>query len=347
MAFWDDAVKISNPTMNSQTSTGTKIGPEQYQEEIMNAGGPTSVIQAPDIQWGGEGGAANWSTMGLGGMNNAQMGQTWSGKEGNRARGATAFENQALSDNEAYSRGYDQSGSIQLAREAAMGEGPSAAAYQMQRGLDQSLAAQQAQMGSARGNAAIAMAGGNAAANSANLMNQTYQQAGQMRADEMAQARGLYGGLSGQMREQDQARLQQGSQMSQFNAGLNDQYKLGMGALSNQFGNQANQWYNSAQNPITQQGNLELGGYQVAQGAATAANELKAAAQQAKRDADQAEKDKWLGLAGTAVTAGGGAAGAAMTKGVTATAPKPAAPKAPIQTYGLGGTGKVPNGGNF
>lgn len=200
-----------------------------------------------DTYFGGyQEGANDWSKIGLQGMADSGAIGGWATGQAQGYRGAMASENQQLSDQEAYSRGYHQNGALQLASEAAMGQAPSEAAYQMQYGLDQGLAAQQAQMGSARGNAGIALASGNAAANSANMMNQTYMQAGQLRAAEMAQARGLYGGLSGQQREQDQSRLQQGSQMSQFNAGLNDQYSLGMGNLANQASQNQLGWYGQA-----------------------------------------------------------------------------------------------------
>ncbi len=294
-----DTAKVANSGVGDfQLSDGSYVGPNAS----ANAGIQGTQVGAygnPQVQWGGEGGANTWANYGLGGMNNAQQGQAWSGKEGVRTRGPQAVENQSLSNQEAHSRGYDQAGSIQLAREAAMGQGPSEAGYMMQRGLDQSLAAQQAQMGSARGNAGIAMAGGNAAANSASLMNQTYGQAGQLRAQEMANARGLYGGLSGQQREQDQNRLQMGNQMSQFNAGLNDQYKLGMGALSNQFGNQANQWYANAQNPIGQQAQLDMQGHTLASGSQTSSNELEAGKAEAAKDRSQRSTDRLWSFAGT------------------------------------------------
>lgn len=146
-------------------------------------------------------------------------------------RDPQAVENQQLSDNEAYSRGYDQQGAIQLAREAAMGQAPSEAAYMMQAGLDRGLANQQAIAGGARGAGGIALAGGQSAGNAAAMQNQAYTAAGQMRAGEMNAARGLYGGLAGTMREQDQSRLKLGNDMSTYNAGANDNYQLGMGQL--------------------------------------------------------------------------------------------------------------------
>ncbi len=220
----------------------------------------------PQVSWGGnENAAAEYSALGLGGFGKAINGQDWASGQMMARRGPQAYENQDLSDQEAYSRGYHQDGALQLAQEAAMGQGPSEAAFMMQRGLDQSLAAQQSQMGSARGNAGIALASGNAAANSANLMNQTYGQAGQLRASEMAGARAQYGGLAGQQREQDQARLQMGNQMGQYNASLNDAYRTGMGGVANAYGATGIGYYNAAQNPLSQAGNISIQGHQIGQ----------------------------------------------------------------------------------
>ncbi len=146
-------------------------------------------------------------------------------------------ENQELSDLEFGTRQYDQAGAMQLQREAAMGQAPSEAAYMMQRGLDQGLASQQAQMGGARGAAGLALAGGNAMANSANMQNQAFTNAGQLRAGEMAQARGAYGDMANQMRAQDQSRLGQGNAMSQFNAGQRGQFGASAGNVGAAYGN--------------------------------------------------------------------------------------------------------------
>lgn len=209
----------------------------------------------PDFDWGGHPDAAgNTFQRGLHGESTFRDQSAWAaGQMANPTNASQAWENQELSDNESWTRGFDQAGALQLSREAAMGEAPSQAAWQMQQGLDQSLAAQQAQMGSARGNAGLALAGGNAAANSASLMNQTYGQSAALRAGEMAQARGLYGGLSGQVRDQDLQRLGQGSQMSQFNAGNTTNYQLGMGNVSNAYGQTGLGYYKGAMDPLNNQ----------------------------------------------------------------------------------------------
>lgn len=223
----------------------------------------------------------------------AGMGGSWAQNEMMTDRGPQAQENAYFSDREAMARDYDQAGALQLQREAAMGMAPSEAAYQMQSGLNQAAAQQTSQAGSARGSAALALAQGNAAANTANMQQQTFSDAGRLRAQEMAQARDAYMGGASNMRQQDQGRLQQGSQMSQFNAGLNDQYRMGMGGLANQFGQ-------------TQQGargqaiGAEAGMQQQNADGYNQAQALNAGRAQAEADRQQKVKSQWTGMAGSA-----------------------------------------------
>lgn len=266
--------------------------------------------QAAPVNWGGEGGADAWAQGGLIGSRNASQQGNYAFGQMQGNRGPQAWENADLANREAQTRGGDQAGALQLSREAAMGMAPSEAAYQMQQGLDRGIATQQAQMGSARGAAGVAMAGANAANNTANLQNQTFMQAGQLRAQEMAQARGAYNDMSNQVRGQDQNRLGQGNQMSQFNAGANDQYKLGMGGLANQFGNQAQGWYNGAQNPYNQQGSIDNQGRAVAADSYNNAQSVNAGTAQQRADARQSRNDRYMSLLSTGIQAGGSMAGA-------------------------------------
>lgn len=144
-------------------------------------------------------------------------------------RGAQANESTRYSDQEASGAGGHQQGAIGIARSLATGSQPSAAAYQLQAGLNQSLQQQSAIARGARGSAAIATAGANNAANNAALQQNAYTQGGILRAHDMAIGRGLYGSMLGEQQQQDQARLGQANDMSQFNADLNDKYSLGMG----------------------------------------------------------------------------------------------------------------------
>ncbi len=245
---------ISDP-LKDQLAATTGVNLQQsdggyYTDTTSEGGGGTM---------GPSGNMSDFTNVGLGGSARAGTNANYWQNQSSSQRGPQAYENQDLSDRESASRYGDQSGALQLQREAAMGMAPSAAAYQMQRGLDQSLGAQQAQMGSARGNAGIAMASGNAAANSANLMNQTYNQAGQLRAAEMASGRQGYGDLASQQRGQDLNRLGMGNDMANRNADRNDNYALGAGGLANQFGTQGLGWYGAAGNAAANGANNELG----------------------------------------------------------------------------------------
>jgi hypothetical protein len=122
----------------------------------------------------------------------------------------------------------------------------------MQRGLDQGLASQQAQMGGARGAAGLALAGGNAMANSANMQNQAFTNAGQLRAGEMAQARDAYGDLATAVRAGDLSRLNTGNTMSSNNAGQRTNFNLGVGNVGAAYGNTGLGYYTEKGRPFSE-----------------------------------------------------------------------------------------------
>lgn len=251
-------------------------------------------LNAPYYYWGNSPNAAGQMTQqGLAGMGGSQAGQNWSNNMSNWAmsRGPTAVENQTLSNNDAMARGYDQAGSLQLLRQAAMGQMPSAAAYQMQNGLNQAVANQYATMGGARGNAGIALAQGNAGANIANLQNQTYNQASQLRAQEMANAQGLYNQGANTLRGQDQNRLQMANQMAQFNAQENDQMAQNYANNALGYANNAQNWYTASQNPYTQSNNSDLRQLQMAYDQNNLANQLHAGV--VTGNADRSSSNFW------------------------------------------------------
>jgi len=119
----------------------------------------------------------------------------------------------------------DQTQALGLMRNAAMGNAPSVAAIQQQQGLNQALANQTSLAGSARGGAGIALAGANSGGNAAAMQQNAFVQAGMLRAQEMAQARGDYGQMGNALRGQD---IQ--------NAGNDIQYRLGAGNVANAYG---------------------------------------------------------------------------------------------------------------
>lgn len=254
----------------------------------------------PGIQYGGGYGADQLAQFGINGMTNAGQGASWAQQQAMGRRGPQAYESQGLSNLEYQARQGDQAGSLQLAREAAMGLAPSAAAFQMQAGLDQSLANQQAMVGGARGGAGLALASANQGANAANLQSQAFNAASQLRANEMAQGRQLYGQLSGQMREQDQARLGMGNQMGMFNANLNDQYRMGMGNMANQRDANALGWYNAAQNPYQVEQTGQIANAQIGSENYNQAQSLQAGINTANADARKGQNDRIWGFAGGA-----------------------------------------------
>lgn len=197
--------------------------------------------------------AANWSNDALQRSKYQDESDDWYRNAAVDAQGRLVTENAQLAGNEGLSRG-EQQGATDLARDAAMGNAPSEAAYLMQHGLNQGVAQQQSQMASARGAGALANAQGNASANIAAMQNNTYTQAGALRAQEMAQARGMYGSLAGQMRGADQARLGQSNQMAQFNRQANDQYSLGLGNLAGDRAKLAQNYWTGGADITAQQG---------------------------------------------------------------------------------------------
>lgn len=315
---WDDLLSIPTGGAYSAVKQGASLAGVNAGDigeglkDYSNAGKNNFNSQPytpNEINWGGHAGdAGNIAQRGFSGMGGSMSNADWANGQAQRDRGAMATENPELSQRETDSRYGDQAGALQLSREAAMGQAPSEAAMQMQLGLNQAAANQSSLAGSARGSAALATAQGNAAGQTAGLQNQAYLQGGALRAQEMANARGQYGQLSSQVRDQDLQRLGQGNQMSQYNAGLNDQYKLGMGQLGNQYGQQGLGWYQAAQNPYNQQAQMDLTREGMAADSYNQANAVNAGVSQANADQRGSMRDKWtemgLNLFNTAGKAG-------------------------------------------
>ena len=158
-----------------------------------------------------------------------------------------ASEDKGLAGSEAASRYGDQNSAIGLAGTMARGSRPSAAAYQLQSGLNQGMAQQQSAAAGARGSAALATAGQRAADVSAGLQQNAYTQGRILKANEMSAGRSLYGNLTTQQANQDMERIGQGNAMNQFNAKQADAYQSGMAGLDVGFGQ-----LNNAQNQTNQ-----------------------------------------------------------------------------------------------
>lgn len=312
---WDDALSI--PTFGLYTAQkqagGLDVG--ELAQDFTNVGKnrfETSPYSGQAAQWGGEGGADWYAGIGAQGLGQSNAQADWA-RQMAQEQGPQAYENQRLSNLEATSRGYHQEGALNLALQGALGNQPSAAAYQMQAGLDQALANQQAMAGGARGAAGLAVAQSNAGANMANLQQNAFNQAGQLRANEIAQYANMYGGLAGQQREQDLQRLGLGNSMSQFNAGNTTQRQLGFGQLANQANQNSQGWYagmahgyDANQQGQMEQNRLNYQGWESGQ-------DRGASMAQAEADRQRAERDRWFNMGNqmvnTTVQAGAGGGG--------------------------------------
>lgn len=267
--------------------------------------------------WGGSPGTGEaWMGMAKSGIAGAKGNENyWNNRaDEGLGPGGMAWESADLANREAESRGYDQAGALQLAREAAMGQAPSEAAYMMQQGLNSAIANQSAVAGGARGAAALAQAQGNMASNVANLQNQTFGQAGLLRAKEMAEARGMYGGLAGQTRQQDLERLGYANDIAKTNATNNMNFTLGAGNIAQGYGNQGIGWFNAGANVGN---NMMVGGLEAEKIKAQNYNDIMnrtAGIEQAKTDAARAAADRQMGMVGSIVNAGGSAAGSMIPK---------------------------------
>lgn len=250
-----------------------------------------------DQYYGGyERGANDWSQHGLQGMGASNANAAYAS-----GQMQDDYMSQKLAANEAASRNGDQAGALQLAREAAMGQAPSEAAYQLQSGLNQAMGAQQAQIGGARGAAAIAQAQSRGAGLTAGMQGQAFTEAGRLRAQEMAQARSQYGGLAGQQREQDIGRI-----------GQDQQYRLGMGQLGIGYGNSAQGWYQGAQAPQQAQLQAGLAGQEQRGNNYNQSNMVNAGISQQNADLARRTRDEYVGMFKTglgAATSGGGGMG--------------------------------------
>lgn len=326
---WDDVLNI--PTAGGYGAVKYAAGGENLVEKGADAIGEgvkdygnvgknnfkATPYQGQDIYWGGDPGMADkFSNIAQGNMGNAMDMANWANGQAMEDRGPQAWEDQTLSNREASARDYDQAGAMQLAREAAMGQAPSEAAYMMQAGLNNAVAGQQSAAGSARGAAALANAQSNAQANTAALQNQAFTQAGQLRANEMAQARGAYGGLAGQMREQDLHRLQMGNDMSNRNADRNDAYKGMMMQGGNAYGTQGQGWYKGAMEPYNNQADLNAKKQALDYSSYNNAQDLNAGVDAAEAARRQQEKQMYTNMVvkgadtfGQAIPKGGGGGG--------------------------------------
>jgi hypothetical protein len=163
-------------------------------------------------------------------------------------------------------------------------------------------------------------------------MNNTYNQAAQLRAQEMANARGLYGGLSGQMRDQDIQRLGMGNNMALQNAGLMNQYRQGYLGAGAQYGNLGLGYYNAFQNPYNTQFNGDVQSNAIRAGSYNNAQGLNAQGAATNAGIQRTDQEQTMRTMGTMTNALGQtinayaqptSGGLAGTKPTSSTAPAP------------------------
>lgn len=259
---------------------GTVGGFAGGDDEASGSGGGSAAAPAPAAyQVGGDAynmggynqGAQDWSDDAFARAQRAQdLGDQW------ETQGASQVQNSQ--DMDANSRGY-QTDALGLMRDAAYGNAPSVAQNQLTYGMNQQIANQSSQLGSARGAQGLAMAQQNSAGALGNTLANTNAQMGQLRAEEMANARGAYGGLATGQRGQDQSMGQLGIQMGQLG--------LGHGQLSQGY---AGQGYGMVQG----QGQLQAEAEKQRQAAYEAAQRNQYQTNRDNQDRQAAREGKWI-----------------------------------------------------
>jgi hypothetical protein len=218
-------------------------------------------------------------------------------------RGTVVPENAQLLGREANSR-VQQGNALDLARDAAAGNAPSAAAYRTQAGMDSVMAGQSAAGGAARGLGALTGTQTTGASAAGLAAGNTAVQGGMARSAEIGEAMGMYGSQAGDMRQGDLGRVNQSNQNALANQSLNDDWRLGnaklaasQGQLGVSQGQMDDAYYGASQVPKGKQ----LGYDQEMNAIQAGASADSAAAHRAKANAD-ADRNRQLG--GAAVQGG-------------------------------------------
>jgi len=258
--------------------------------------------------------AANENAMGtsLGGMLNGR---------------GNVYENGRLSANEAYDR-KQQLGVLDLNRQAALGQAPSAAGYQTKMAMNGLLGQNAAAMGSARGlsglNGAQTMGSGMAGQQASDIA----AQGGMARSKEIADAMGMYGSMAGNVRAQDLGRLQLNQQNAMTNAGLNNAYRVNsanllasQGQLGNAQASTDQAWMDEWQKPIDQQFGYdqEMAAMEAGADADATAAQIAAKRESAAHTRKLVQGGTTVALTGIGTVAGGpvgGAIGAGAAQGI-------------------------------
>ncbi len=266
--IWDVAGSIKNKAgdavMNASGTTPAMTPEAQAAADAKRA----MDDRANAFQYGGRPGAAAADMDRYRNMGRAWSGLQSPGNDYGQANGYAGMGDQA--------RGSQQD-ALGMMRDAAMGNAPSVAQLQQQRGMQDAMSSQLALAAGARGASGLAQAGYNAAGNVAALQRGGAMDASMLRANEMANARGAYGQMGTAMRGQDLGFYGQASNNAQSNGQLGLGYRqLG---LQGQLG-----FENLGQGVAGSQMNGQMGLY--------GANDANFNAQQARNNQSQANANQ-------------------------------------------------------
>ena len=214
-----------------EVRAGTNDSDGQVGEALETVGRRFRSPGAAD--WGGDPGAVErfrQEAKGRMTVNDDQQGRTSRGMADSLHKMRTERGDQAVADPENLAAmeatRRDQMGSLKQNFEAAKGNAPSVANYQMLAGQDAALAQRASMAGSSRGLSGLSGAqasGANAA--SMGAMGAAGQHSME-RGAEQAKALGLVSAQAGQVRGQDLSGLEMSNGMKTFNSNLNDNYKV-------------------------------------------------------------------------------------------------------------------------
>ncbi len=324
-----DAARNGDNSLDQQLTKDREsgvLGPEvqkAYQDQVNGVEGTNVVTEQADKKYQSPGaadfggynaGGEDYKNHFLGGMKNNDVLQKQTDDAMNFSlgqmrgdRGPMAVENGRLAGREAQSRGQQQD-ALNMSMKAALGEAPSQAQGQTTQAMNGLMGSRATAMGGARGLSALTGAGLGGSAMGAQAGN-IAAQGGFGRSQEIGQDMGQYGQLAGAARGQDLSRLGQNSQMSNFNADLNDAWKLGQGQNAVNAGKVGNsldlsdqQYYGASMQPAEAQLQADQAMKGIEQGAETD----KAAIGYSKAaDKRKSESDLYKGLGGSVVTGGG------------------------------------------
>ncbi len=223
-------------------------------------------------------------------------------------RGDVSPENATLLAREAAGRA-EQGRSLDLQRDAALGNAPSAAAYKTQMDMNNVAGAQAGALGSARGLSALGGGQTMGAAGAGQAGTDVAMMGGMGRSKEVGDAIGMYGSSAGDMRSGDLNRLAQSSKNAIGNMNLNDAWQVGNANLGVKQGNLGvaqgqmdDAWYQGSIEPYMKQleNNQSMNAIEAGAGLdAAAAIRAKA---NARRDAN---RDLAKGAVTAGLTAGG------------------------------------------